>query len=62
MLTAAPTTPPRSAIANEQLNASWPNVESLKFDQNPNPLRTELFEEPIQPSLADGATPKSLCQ
>jgi len=35
------------------LIASLPNAGLLEFDQNPNPLRTELFEEPIQPD-ADG--------
>ena len=38
-----------SSIANMHLIASLPNAGLLEFDQNPNPLRTELFEEPIQP-------------
>jgi L-alanine-DL-glutamate epimerase-like enolase superfamily enzyme len=42
-----------STIANMHFIASLPNAGLLEFDQNPNPLRTELFEEPIQPS-ADG--------
>ena len=29
------------------LIASLPNGGLLEFDQNPNPLRSELFEEPI---------------
>ena len=33
--------------------ASLPNGGLLEFDQNPNPLRTELFEEPIDVG-ADG--------
>ena len=33
--------------------ASLPNAGLLEFDQNPNPLRTELFEERITPS-SDG--------
>jgi len=40
-------------IANMHFIASLPNAGLLEFDQNPNPLRTELFEEPIQTS-ADG--------
>ncbi len=47
VLTPGSTIPPGSSIANEHLNASWPDVGSLAFDQNPNPLRTELFEEPV---------------
>jgi L-alanine-DL-glutamate epimerase-like enolase superfamily enzyme len=39
-----------STIANMHVIASLPNAGLLEFDQNPNPLRTELFEEPIQPS------------
>jgi L-alanine-DL-glutamate epimerase-like enolase superfamily enzyme len=35
------------------LIASLPNAGLLEFDQNPNPLRTELFEEVIEPA-ADG--------
>ncbi|HEV2067030.1 MAG TPA: mandelate racemase/muconate lactonizing enzyme family protein [Thermomicrobiales bacterium] len=42
-----------SSIANMHLIASLPNAGLLEFDQNLNPLRTELFEEPIQPD-ADG--------
>jgi L-alanine-DL-glutamate epimerase-like enolase superfamily enzyme len=38
-----------SSIANLHLIASLPNAGLLEFDQNPNPLRTELFEEPIAP-------------
>lgn len=40
-------------IANMHFIASLPNAGLLEFDQNPNPLRTALFEEPIQ-ILADG--------
>jgi L-alanine-DL-glutamate epimerase-like enolase superfamily enzyme len=36
-----------SSIANMHLIASLPNAGLLEFDQNPNPLRTELFEESI---------------
>jgi L-alanine-DL-glutamate epimerase-like enolase superfamily enzyme len=36
-----------SSIANMHLIASLPNAGLLEFDQNPNPLRSELFEEPI---------------
>jgi L-alanine-DL-glutamate epimerase-like enolase superfamily enzyme len=36
-----------STIANMHLIASLPNAGLLEFDQNPNPLRDELFEEPI---------------
>ncbi len=42
-----------SSIANMHLIASLPNAGLLEFDQNPNPLRDELFEEPIQLS-SDG--------
>jgi L-alanine-DL-glutamate epimerase-like enolase superfamily enzyme len=28
--------------------ASLPNAGLLEFDQNPNPLRSDLFEEPIE--------------
>jgi L-alanine-DL-glutamate epimerase-like enolase superfamily enzyme len=42
-----------STIANMHLIASLPNAGLLEFDQNPNPLRTELFEEHIAPS-SDG--------
>ena len=41
-----------STIANMQYIASLPNGGLLEFDQNPNPLRSELFEEPI---LVDSA-------
>ena len=36
-----------STIANLHLIASLPNGGLLEFDQNPNPLRSELFEDPI---------------
>ena len=36
-----------STIANMHLIAALPNAGLLEFDQNPNPLRSELFEEPI---------------
>jgi L-alanine-DL-glutamate epimerase-like enolase superfamily enzyme len=36
-----------SSIANMHLIASLPNAGLLEFDQNVNPLRTELFEEPL---------------
>lgn len=36
-----------SLIANMHLIASLPNGGLLEFDQNPNPLRTDLFTEPI---------------
>jgi L-alanine-DL-glutamate epimerase-like enolase superfamily enzyme len=36
-----------STIANMHYIASLPNGGLLEFDQNPNPLRSELFEEPI---------------
>ncbi|HEV2109695.1 MAG TPA: mandelate racemase/muconate lactonizing enzyme family protein [Thermomicrobiales bacterium] len=36
-----------SSIANAHFIASLPNAGLLEFDQNPNPLRTDLFEEPI---------------
>ncbi len=39
-----------STIANMHLIASLPNAGLLEFDQNPNPLRSELFEEPIAPA------------
>jgi L-alanine-DL-glutamate epimerase-like enolase superfamily enzyme len=38
-----------SSIANLHLIASLPNAGLLEFDQNPNPMRTELFKEPIAP-------------
>jgi D-arabinonate dehydratase len=34
-------------VANMHFIASIPNGGLLEFDQNPNPLRSELFEEPI---------------
>ena len=37
-----------STIANMHLIAALPNGGLLECDQNPNPLRTELFEEPIE--------------
>jgi L-alanine-DL-glutamate epimerase-like enolase superfamily enzyme len=39
-----------STIANMHFIASLPNGGLLEFDQNPNPLRSELFEEPIEVS------------
>ncbi|MCC6315330.1 MAG: mandelate racemase/muconate lactonizing enzyme family protein [Thermomicrobiales bacterium] len=36
-----------STIANMHFIASLPNGGLPEFDQNPNPLRSELFEEPI---------------
>ena len=36
-----------STAANIHLIASIPNAGLLEFDQNPNPLRDELFEEPF---------------
>lgn len=36
-----------STIANMHFIASIPNGGLLEFDQNPNPLRSQLFEEPI---------------
>jgi L-alanine-DL-glutamate epimerase-like enolase superfamily enzyme len=36
-----------SSIANMHFIASLPNGGLLEFDQNPNPLRSELFEEPL---------------
>ncbi len=38
-----------AAIANMHFIAGIPNGSLLEFDQNPNPLRTELFEESIAP-------------
>jgi L-alanine-DL-glutamate epimerase-like enolase superfamily enzyme len=38
-----------SSIANMHLIAALPNAGLLEFDQNPNPLREELFEEPLRP-------------
>jgi len=37
-----------ASIANMHFIASIPNGGLLEFDQNPNPLRSELFEEPIE--------------
>jgi L-alanine-DL-glutamate epimerase-like enolase superfamily enzyme len=37
-----------AAIANMHFIASLPNGGLLELDQNPNPLRTELLEEPIE--------------
>ena len=37
-----------ASIANMHFIASLPNGGLLEFDQNPNPLRSELFEEPIE--------------
>ena len=37
-----------AAMANMHYIASLPNGGLLEFDQNPNPLRSELFEEPIE--------------
>ena len=36
-----------SSIANMHFIASLPNGGLLEFDQNPNPLRSDLFEEPL---------------
>ena len=38
-----------AAIANMHFIASIPNGSWLEFDQNPNALRSELFEEPLTP-------------
>jgi L-alanine-DL-glutamate epimerase-like enolase superfamily enzyme len=38
-----------AAVANAHFIASIPNGSWLEFDQNPNPLRDELFVEPIAP-------------
>lgn len=37
-----------STIANMHLIAALPNGGLLEFDQNPNPLRSDLFTEPIE--------------
>lgn len=37
-----------SSIANMHFIAAIPNGGLLEFDQNPNPLRSELFETPIE--------------
>ena len=42
-----------ASIANMHFIASIPNGGLLEFDQNPNPLRSELFMEPIEVS-SDG--------
>ena len=39
-----------ATIANMHLIAALPNAGLLEFDLNPNPLRSELFEEPIEVS------------
>jgi L-alanine-DL-glutamate epimerase-like enolase superfamily enzyme len=36
-----------AAIANMHLIAALPNAGLLEFDQNPNPLRSDLLEDPI---------------
>ena len=36
-----------ASIANMHLIASLPNAGLLEFDQNPNPLRSDLFQEPL---------------
>jgi L-alanine-DL-glutamate epimerase-like enolase superfamily enzyme len=36
-----------ASIANMHLIASIPNGGLLEFDQNPNPLRSDLFDEPL---------------
>ncbi|MCL5109284.1 MAG: mandelate racemase/muconate lactonizing enzyme family protein [Chloroflexi bacterium] len=36
-----------SLVANLHFVASLPNGQLLEFDRNPNPLRDELFEEPL---------------
>ena len=36
-----------ASIANMHFIAALPNAGLLEFDQNPNPLRSTLFEEPI---------------
>jgi L-alanine-DL-glutamate epimerase-like enolase superfamily enzyme len=38
-----------SVAANLHFMASLPNCYLLEYDQNPNPLRTELLTEPIEP-------------
>ncbi len=43
-------------IANMHFIASLPNGGLLEFDQNPNPLRAELFHEPIT-ARSDGTVP-----
>jgi L-alanine-DL-glutamate epimerase-like enolase superfamily enzyme len=37
-----------ASIANAHFIASIPNGSWLEFDQNPNPLRSELFVEPLE--------------
>ncbi len=37
-----------ASIANMHFIASLPNGGLLEFDQNPNPLRSELFEDPLE--------------
>ena len=34
-------------VANMHLIASLPNASLLEFDQNPNPLRSDLLETPV---------------
>jgi L-alanine-DL-glutamate epimerase-like enolase superfamily enzyme len=46
-----------ASIANMHFIASIPNGSWLECDQNPNPLRTELFEEPFLALGADGMLP-----
>lgn len=36
-----------ASVANMHLIAALPNAGLLEFDQNPNPLRTDLLEDPI---------------
>jgi L-alanine-DL-glutamate epimerase-like enolase superfamily enzyme len=36
-----------ASVANMHFIAGIPNGSLLEFDQNPNPLRDELFEEPL---------------
>ncbi len=43
-----------AAVANMHFIASIPNGSWLEVDQNPNPLRTELFEEDILELAPDG--------
>lgn len=41
-----------ATVANMHLIASLPNAGLLEFDQNPNPLRSELLETPFEVSAA----------
>jgi len=43
-----------AAVANMHFIASIPNGSWLEVDQNPNPLRTELFEQQVLELAADG--------